>query len=102
MITSCQPRPQPHNSGMAASRATSGMATNTPTSTRWKVEVASSSKSGRTARGRAVAPVVAPVLLTVSGEVVIVLLGVTAGRAERLYAYVTVAYQTVGLANPRG
>src|SRR5579862_5563238 len=99
MITSCQPRPQPHNSGMAASSASSGMATNAPTSTRWKVEVGSSSKSGRAAvRGLAAASAG----LTVSGEVVIVLLGVTAGRAERLYAYVTVAYQTVGLANLPG
>jgi hypothetical protein len=33
---------------------------------------------------------------TVSGEVVIVLLLVQAERPERLYAYVTVAYETVG------
>ena len=33
---------------------------------------------------------------TVSGEVVIVLLLVQAERPERLYAYVTVAYYTVG------
>jgi hypothetical protein len=40
------------------------------------VEVGSSSKSGRAAvRGLAGAPVAVPVMLTVSGEVVIVLLG---------------------------
>ena len=35
-------------------------------------------------------------MLTVSGEVVIVLLWVQADGPERLYAYVTVAYDTVG------
>src|ERR1700678_2696450 len=50
MITSCQFRPQPHSSGMAATSARNGMATNTPTSTRWNVEVVSSAMSGRVGR----------------------------------------------------
>src|SRR6516225_8248057 len=97
MTTSCQPRPQPHSSGIAAIRATSGTATNTPTRKRWADEVGSSSMSGLGVRdrvlavpplapsseagaaarsvvagGRAVA--VASATLTMSGEVVIVLL----------------------------
>src|ERR1017187_3531184 len=97
MTTSCQPRPQPHSSGMAASSASSGTATNTPTRTRWKVELGSSSMSGLAGRiWVLVAPppagevgatagsvalaasgggkVVASATLTVSGDVVIVLL----------------------------
>ena len=65
-MTSCQPRPQPHSSGMAATRATIGTATNRPTRNRWNVELGSSSKSGLAARGSVVT-------LTVSVEVVIVL-----------------------------
>src|SRR5580704_2744518 len=101
MITSCQPRPQPHSSGMAATSAASGMATNSPTRKRWSGEFGSSSRSGLTLwAGRgwglvvavtvppvvpadagvawfalvASAVVVASAALTVSGEVVIVLL----------------------------
>ena len=48
-----------------------------------------------TAAGRA-AEAAAPARLTVSGEVVIVLLLVQQNGPERLYAYVTVAYETVG------
>src|SRR5260370_39883544 len=52
MTTACQPRPQPHNSGIAATRATSGTVTNTPTMKRWNAELGSSSKPGRGVRGR--------------------------------------------------
>ena len=45
---------------MAAISASSGTATNTPTSTRWNVEFGSSAKSGRITRGWLVA--VSPVL----------------------------------------
>src|SRR5580704_2864129 len=103
MTTSCQPRPQPHSSGMAATSATRGMATKTPTRTRWNVGVDSSSKSGRDGRIRVlvvppmgpadagaagdvagpavvaadrVGAMVASAALTVSGDVVIVLLWV--------------------------
>src|ERR1700730_69164 len=116
MTMSCQPRPQPHSSGMAAIRATSGTVTNSPTMKRWSAELGSSSKSGRGVRGWVLtAPPgvlpgagawcvradgrgaeAAPVTWTVSGEVVIVLLLVQAGGLERPYAYVTVAYSTVG------
>ena len=108
---------------MAATSATSGMATNTPTRKRWNVEVGSSSKSGLVGRspvlvvlpmgpadagvvgdvaGSAVVAasragaMVASAALTVSGDVVIVLLWVRRNGQERLYAYVTVAYVTVG------
>ena len=98
MTTSCQPSPQPHSSGMAAISAMNGTATKTPTSTRLNVEVGSSSKSGRgwvlvalptgppvagavgdgawivvVTVGRA-GEVVTSAALTVSGDVVIVLL----------------------------
>src|SRR5208282_4681212 len=93
MTTSCQFRPQPHSSGTAAISATSGTATKTPTRKRWNVGVVSSSRSGRAGRGwvLVVLPtgpadagmvgdvarpaVVASTALTVSGDVVIVLLG---------------------------
>src|ERR1700683_4111070 len=50
MTTACQSRPQPHISGIAAIKATSGTATNSPTRKRWNVEVGSSAKSGRGVR----------------------------------------------------
>src|SRR5580700_9933165 len=101
MTTSCQPRPQPHSSGIAATRATSGTATNRPTMKRWSPELGSSSKSGRGVRGCVLtappsvppgagawsvraeggAAEAAPVARTVSGEVVIVLLWVQAEQA---------------------
>src|SRR5580704_8451270 len=93
---------------MAATSATSGMATKTPTKTRWNVEVGSSSRSGRVGRirvlvvppmgpadagvvgdetrsavvaaSRALATV-ASAALTVSGDVVIVLLWISENRA---------------------
>src|SRR5260370_20011690 len=102
MTTACQPRPQPHNSGIAATRATSGTVTNRPTMKRWNAELGSSSKSGRGVRGRVLtappgvppgagawsvkaedrAAGAAPVAWTMSGEVVIVLLLVQAGEAR--------------------
>src|SRR5580693_5328189 len=101
MITSCQPRPQPHSSGMAATSAASGMATNRPTRKRWNAEFGSSAKSDLAGRGSVlVVPPTGPAgagavgavagsavvavgrdgaraasaALTVSGDVVIVLL----------------------------
>src|SRR5271154_6708987 len=102
MTTSCQPsRPQPHASGIAATSATSGMATKTPTRTRWKVEDGSSSNSDLAERnlvllapstglpapvavgdeawtavgtGGCAGEIVTSAALTVSGDVVIVLL----------------------------
>src|ERR1700722_635770 len=101
MTTSCQPRPQPHSSGIAAIRATSGTVTNRPTMKRWNAEFGSSSKSGRGVRGWVLtaspsvppgagagsvraedrAAEAAPVAWTVSGEVVIVLLWIQTGQA---------------------
>src|SRR5260370_35727261 len=101
MTTSCQPRAQPHNSGIAATRATSGTVTNRPTMKRWNAELGSSSKSGRGVRGRVLtapprvppgagawsvkaadrAARAAPVAWTRSGEVVLVLLFVHAVQA---------------------
>src|SRR5260370_36101976 len=106
MTTSCQPRPQPHRSGMAAIRARNGTATKTPTRTRLSVEVGSSSNSARAwvlvalpicppgacavgdgawtvvvAVGRA-GGLVSSAAFAVSGEVVIALLSVPRGRAR--------------------
>ena len=100
---------------MAGDSAASGTATKTPTMKRWNVEVGSSSRSGRDGRSRVLGgspdgsradagmvgdvarpAVVASTALTVLGDVVIVLLWVSEMGQERLYAYVTVAYSTVG------
>ena len=51
-------------------------------------------RSAVVAASRAAA-MVASAALTVSGDVVIVLLWVSENGQERLYAYVTVAYETV-------
>src|SRR5215470_4641359 len=51
MTTSCQPRPQPQATGMAATTASIGTPTNTATSTRWSVLAGSGSMSGCAARG---------------------------------------------------
>src|ERR1700729_1178021 len=127
MTAACQSRPQPHSSGIAATTATSGTVTNSPTRKRWSPEFGSSERSGRGVRGwvltapssvppgagswsvRAAgrATEASPATWTVSGEVVIVLLLVQTdlrasrsrcrqNEAELLYAYVTVAYPTVG------
>src|ERR1700748_890619 len=47
MTTSCQPRPQPQASGMAAIRASRGTTTKIPTSARWATVAGSSARSGR-------------------------------------------------------
>src|SRR5260370_15223510 len=108
MTTSCQPRPQPHSSGMAAISARNGTATKTPTRTRLSVDVGSSSNSER-ALVLVALPICPPVAgavgdgawtvvgaarragevgtsaaLTVSGEVGIVLLWIRRGRAGAL------------------
>src|SRR5579859_7871481 len=101
---------------MAAASARSGMATKTPTRKRWSAELGSSSRSGRVGRSMVLeAPPIGPAdagivgevalsavaaasragamvasaALTVSGDVVIVLLWNSGKRQERLYAYVT-------------
>src|SRR5579871_4197988 len=122
MTTSCQPRPQPHSSGIAATRAASGTATNSPTRNRWNVEFGSSSRSGRGVRAWVlVAPPsvppgagarfvrvadcaaeAAPVTRTVSGEVVIVLLLVKAERAGALVRLRNRSLRNRRLANIRG
>src|SRR5215831_8415431 len=91
---SCQPRPQPQANGIAATSASIGMPTNTPTRMRCTREVCASSMSGRAARltgagpatGR-VAIVVVPVLPLVpraSGVVVMVLPEVGDGGRKSL------------------
>src|SRR5580658_156629 len=85
MTTACQSSPQPHSSGMPAARITSGMATNTPTRTRWNVEFGSLSKSDRGIRGWVlVDPPVAS-----RGEDVVVWSVIAAGRADEAAASVT-------------
>src|SRR5258708_1943046 len=120
MTTSCQPRPQPHMSGMAAMSAANGTKTKIPTRMRWATVFCSSAISGRGPRapaafGRLVSwswagteaagganvawALTGPLVL--SAEVVIVLLaivkpaaGLRVGAIQ--YAYVTVSYETVG------
>src|SRR6185437_3379611 len=109
---SCQPRPQPHASGTAAISARNGTATNTATRTRSNTLVRSGMISGLAAvRGTGPSPVRAVV-----DSVVVVMRSSLAGRLCHMgrlpastrvrnqhgYAYVYVAYATVGfgLARP--
>src|SRR5215472_1384232 len=96
---SCQPRPQPQANGIAAARASIGTPTNRPTRKRWTIVLCSSSMSGRA--GIVLVPLVplVPFVPRASGVGDIVLLEVWR-RAEALYAYVTVAYDTVGCTRP--
>src|SRR6516162_1376240 len=103
---SCQPRPQPQASGIAASTASSGIATNTPIMNRSRGLFGSGSMSGRGVRVRA-APA-GPAIGGLAGpggtlSVMAVIVdprcasGAMGGMGD---AYVTVTYETVGCARP--
>src|SRR5580700_9834051 len=112
---SCQPRPQPQATGMAAISARNGTATKTPTRTRSKVLLGSASISGRVRAGPGAGGV-----MTVPGtsaRSVVAVIGVprsaggddqgasafayTGFKGRCKYAYVTVAYATVGYTSVR-
>src|SRR6266700_2585421 len=119
---SCQPSPQPQASGTAAATASSGTTTNSATRKRSRKELGSGSMSGSAPRaGLAGVPGVpvgvpgVPVgvpggpVTRVPGDAVMGIpprsaraprAGVTL-RAGKNYAYVTVTYESVGLARGR-
>src|SRR5215469_13525403 len=108
---SCQPRPHPQASGMAASSASIGTATKAPIRIRSPVPLRSGSTSGRVWLGAGGASAAAPGL-PMSAEVAMAvprLASAVAARWSALltyrvwgqcrYAYVTVGYGAVGYAS---
>src|SRR5215469_13801960 len=103
---SCLPRPQPHAKGMAATSASVGTNTNTATRKRCATEVGWSSRSASAVRTAGVTPPPAPAATAAVplmpfvprasevGDMTLLLVSCPAGEA--FYAYVTVAYDTVG------
>src|ERR1700733_9927513 len=107
---SCQFRPQPQKNGIAATSASIGAKTNTPVMICCALVVGFSSISGTTlrssgaalgSRDSAVSSVGArtvPLASRVSGVLAMFSPEVGRPQAATLYAYVTVAYDTVGCA----